>query len=69
MYALKLDFNEVFLINRVIQEKSLYVYNMHNMVVKHFSINTARVRSRSGSLVDYKNYFSLSRDRAPMIGM
>jgi hypothetical protein len=28
-----------------------YVYNMHNMVEKHFSISIAPVQSRGGSLV------------------
>jgi hypothetical protein len=41
----------VFLIDRVIQGEGLYVYGMHNIVQKHFSVNIAPVRSRGGSLV------------------
>jgi hypothetical protein len=41
------EFDMVFLIDKVIQEQGLlYVYNMHNMVEKHFSISIAPVRSR-----------------------
>jgi hypothetical protein len=38
----------------VIQEEGLCVYNMHNIVEKHFSINIALMRSRGGSLVSNK---------------
>jgi hypothetical protein len=31
----------LFLIDRVIQEKGLYVYNMHDIVEKHFRISIA----------------------------
>jgi hypothetical protein len=37
-----------FLIDRVIQKEGLNVYNMHNIVEKHFSISNAPVRSRGG---------------------
>jgi hypothetical protein len=29
----------IFLIDRVIQEEGLYIYNMHNIVKKHFRIS------------------------------
>jgi hypothetical protein len=32
------------LVDRVIQEEGLYVYNMHNLGEKHFSISIALVR-------------------------
>jgi hypothetical protein len=35
----------------VIQEKVLYVYNMYKIIDIHFSISSAPVRSRSGSLI------------------
>jgi hypothetical protein len=43
------DFDGIY--NRVIQEEGLYVYNMHNIVEKDFSMTIAPVRSRGGSLV------------------
>jgi hypothetical protein len=43
------DFDAVFF-NRMIQEEGLYVFNIHNIVNKHFSISIA-VRSRGESLV------------------
>jgi hypothetical protein len=42
-----------FWIDTAIQTEGLYVYDMHK-VEKHFSISIAPVRSRSGSLFDYK---------------
>jgi hypothetical protein len=36
------------LIDRVIQEEGLYVYNIHNLEVKHFRISIAPVRSLEG---------------------
>jgi hypothetical protein len=39
------------LIDRMIKEERLYVYNMRNIVEKHFSISNAPVRSRGESLV------------------
>jgi hypothetical protein len=41
----------VFLIDEVIQEEGLYVYNIHNIVEKQFSINIVPVRSEGGMLV------------------
>jgi hypothetical protein len=46
-----MDFDPGFLIDRVIQEEGFYVYNMHNVVDKHFSISIVPVQSRGGSLV------------------
>jgi hypothetical protein len=45
-----MDIDEV-LIDIVIQEEGLYVYNMHNIVRKHYSISIAPERSQVGSLV------------------
>jgi hypothetical protein len=45
-----MDIDAVFL-NRVIPEEGLYVYNISNIVKKHFSISIESVRSRGGSLV------------------
>jgi hypothetical protein len=53
-----MDFDAVFL-NRVIQEEGLYVYNMHNIVEKHFNIGIAPVRSQGGLLVFNKNDFNM----------
>jgi hypothetical protein len=39
------------LIDIVIQEEGLYVYNMDNIAEQHFSHNIAPVRSQDGSLV------------------
>jgi hypothetical protein len=39
----------------VIQEESIYVYNMRNIVDKYFNMSIAPVRRRDGSLVLYKN--------------
>jgi hypothetical protein len=39
------------LIDRMIQEEGLYVYNIYKIVDKHFNISIASVRSRGGSLV------------------
>jgi hypothetical protein len=39
-----------FLIDGVIQEDVLYVYNIHNIEVKHLSTSIAYVRSRGESL-------------------
>jgi hypothetical protein len=33
------------------QEEGLRLYNMHNTIEKHFSINIALVRSQGGSLI------------------
>jgi hypothetical protein len=33
------------------REESLNVYNMHNIIEKHFSISITPVRSRGGSLI------------------
>jgi hypothetical protein len=53
------DFDAGFLINRVIKEEDLYVYNMHNKVEKHFSVSIAPVRSRDDSLVYFQiEYFN-----------
>jgi hypothetical protein len=41
-----------FLVDRVVQEEGLYVYKMHNIAEKHFSIGIAPVRSRGGLLVN-----------------
>jgi hypothetical protein len=38
----------------VIQEEGLHVFNIHNLVEKHFNMSIAPVRSQSGSLVQYK---------------
>jgi hypothetical protein len=40
----------IFFIDRVIQEEG-FVYNLHNIVEKLFSISIAPVGSRGGSLV------------------
>jgi hypothetical protein len=45
------DFNAVFLIDIVIQEEGVYVYNMHNIAEKHFISSLTPVESRDGSLV------------------
>jgi hypothetical protein len=37
-----------FLIDREIQEEGLYVYNMHNIVEKHFCISIAAMQSQDG---------------------
>jgi hypothetical protein len=44
------------LIDRVILVDGLYVYNMHNIVEKHFRISISPVRSQGGSLVDKYDY-------------
>jgi hypothetical protein len=38
----------------VIQEEGLYVYKIHNIVEKHFSISIETVRSRGKALVGDK---------------
>jgi hypothetical protein len=45
-----MDFDAVYL-NRVIQKEGWYVFNMHNILEKYFSIGPASVRSRDGALV------------------
>jgi hypothetical protein len=45
-----LDIDVDFLIFRAIQEEDLYVYNIYNIIEKHFIISIAPVRSRGGSL-------------------
>jgi hypothetical protein len=47
-----MDVNEVFLIYRVYQEEDFNVYNMHNIVDKHFIISIVSMQSRNGSLVE-----------------
>jgi hypothetical protein len=42
----------VSLIDRVIQDEGLYVYNMHNIAEKHFNISIALVRRRGEPLVN-----------------
>jgi hypothetical protein len=54
LYYYPTDLDSVFLIDRVIKEEGLCVYNMFNIVKKHFSISVKLVRSRGGSLVTYK---------------
>jgi hypothetical protein len=49
-----------FLIDRVFQEEGLYVYNMNNLVEKHFSISIEPVKSWGGLLVFNKCYISNS---------
>jgi hypothetical protein len=49
-----------FLIDRVIQEEGLYVYNMQNLVSKHITNSIAPVRNRGGSLV-YNNLTAIHR--------
>jgi hypothetical protein len=44
----------VLLIDRGSQEEGLYVYNMYNLVEKHFLISIVPVRSRGESLLRYK---------------
>jgi hypothetical protein len=45
------------LIDRMIHEVGLYVYNMHNKVERHFSISIAHVRSRAGrQLIKKRQY-------------
>jgi hypothetical protein len=39
-----------FLIDRLIQEAGLYVYNMHIIFEKHFNISKTHVRVQFGSL-------------------
>jgi hypothetical protein len=39
---------------RVIHEEGLYVYNMHNIVEKHFNMSFEPVRSWDGLLVKNK---------------
>jgi hypothetical protein len=39
---------QISLIDIVIQEEGLYVYNMHNMEEKHFVISTAPCEARVG---------------------
>jgi hypothetical protein len=41
-----MNFDAVFLIDRVIQEEGYYVYNMYNIVEKDFSISIAPEQSR-----------------------
>jgi hypothetical protein len=49
---------------QVVQEKGFYVYNMHIIVEKNFSISMAPVRSRGGSLVYFvKEVLCGVRDR------
>jgi hypothetical protein len=48
------------IIDIVVQEESLYVYNMHEIVENHFCISIARVRSGGGSVVGNKNLWSLT---------
>jgi hypothetical protein len=48
--------------DRVIQEGDLYVYNVHNIGEKHFSISIAPERSRGGSLVNNNLHFLLLWD-------
>jgi hypothetical protein len=43
----------------VIQEEGLYVYNMHNIVEKHFSISITPVHSSGRSLVNKYNKIQL----------
>jgi hypothetical protein len=40
------------LLDRVIEEKGLYVYNMDKTIEKHFCNSIAAVRSRGGLLVN-----------------
>jgi hypothetical protein len=40
-----------YLIDGANHEERLYVYNMHNIGEKHFSISISPMRSRGGSLV------------------
>jgi hypothetical protein len=49
------NYDAVSLIDKVILEEGLYVYNMHNIVQKDFSFSIAPVQSRSGSLVCLKS--------------
>jgi hypothetical protein len=49
----------IYLTDRVFQEKGLYVYNMHYIVEKHFSISIPPVRSRGGSLASMNINFNL----------
>jgi hypothetical protein len=44
-----------FLIERVVQDEGVYVYNVHNIVEKHFSISIAHARGRGRSLVYYNH--------------
>jgi hypothetical protein len=37
LYNYSADFDAVFLWDRMIQEECLYVYNIHNIVEKHFA--------------------------------
>jgi hypothetical protein len=53
--SLKRILIQFFLIDRVIQEEGLYVFNMQNILEKHFSISIALVRRRGRSLVYYNN--------------
>jgi hypothetical protein len=48
---LRKDFDAVFLIDKVFQEKGFYVYNTHNIGEKGFSVSIAPVRSQGGPLV------------------
>jgi hypothetical protein len=54
----------VFLIDRVIQEKDSYVYNMHNIVEKQFSISIVPERSRAWSLVSQIAYLLKKRSNS-----
>jgi hypothetical protein len=40
-----MEFDGIFLIDTVMQDASLCIYNMHNIVEKHFSVSIATVRS------------------------
>jgi hypothetical protein len=53
----------VSLIDRMIQEEFLYVYNMQNIVHKHFSMCIAPVQSRGRSLVTdiSQNYLAIKK--------
>jgi hypothetical protein len=43
----------------MIQEEVLYVYNIYNIIAKHFRINIALVRSRGGVSSSYYYGFFL----------
>jgi hypothetical protein len=45
------DIDVFFFIGKMIQEEGLYVYNINNIVEKHFNICIAPVRRRGESLV------------------
>jgi hypothetical protein len=57
-----MDCDGLLLIYGVIQEEGLYVYIMHDIVEKHFSISIAPMRSRGGSLVINKINFHVALD-------